>query len=78
MRKRVLQAIIIYQMLALAYCPGGRGFKCLDHALHAKCFVTYKPKHDRAAADVVPHCVGRMDGDVDGCLQEKNLVGSWR
>lgn len=53
-------------------------FKCLDHALHAKRFVTYKPKHDRAAADVVPHCVGRMDGDVDGCLQEKNLVGSWR
>lgn len=31
-------------MLALAYSPGGRGFKSLDHALHAKRFVTYKPK----------------------------------
>lgn len=69
---------MIYQMLALAYSPGGRGFKSLDHALHAKRFVTYKPKHDRAAADFVPHCVGRMDRDMEGCLREKNLVGSWR
>lgn len=31
-------------MLALAYSPGGRGFKSLHHALHAKRFVTYEPK----------------------------------